>query len=174
MDEGQFERSRLVFWLWLAVPIGLMVAAMLPSRFYLDRSRRMLAERRVMLRSIDPLEDRLRSVDGLLKSLLSETSHGVEATDAATRRINQAAQRTGFSVRTLTVEKTLGESDRLRTLRISVQGQGTLLSAIQWLDALQAPGLLLRVETANVTALGVPSNSAIAGDFTLVLYLRPS
>ena len=150
MDLGQFARSRLVLRLWLIVPLALIVAAILPSRLYLDGVRRTLAERKAMLESIMPLESRLRDVDGILMTMVGPPARGIEATAPATRRISQTAQRFGFSIRTTTVEKDVGESDGMRTVRISVQGQGSLLSIIRWLDALQAPGLLLRVEAANL------------------------
>ena len=113
-------------------------------------------------------------VSGVLKSLLADAGHSAEATDETTRRIHQAAQRDGFTIRSLDVEKTSGRAGELRTFKISVRGEGPLLSLINWLNDLQRAEAPLRVEAAKVTCLGLPPDTAVSGEFTLVLFLRPS
>ena len=172
MDEGRFERTQLRLWLWLATPVVLALAAVLFSGLYLRGVRRALVQREALLESTVSLEKRLHDVDGVLKSVLAEAGQSTEAAAETTRRINQAAQRAGFNIRSLDVDKTAGQSGGLKTLSISVQGEGPLQSVIGWLDELQMPGLLLRVVAAKLTSLGLPPDSNVSGEFTLMLYLK--
>ena len=174
MDEGRFERSRLIFWAWLVTPAVLILAAMLPSYFLMVRTQRTLAERKSVLQTIAPMEDRLRMVNGILASLTVETGGSAQAADEATRRIYRAAQERGFTIRSLNVEKTPAESGGLKVLRISVQGEGSLPAIVNWLGEFQWPGLPLRVEAAKVTCLSLPPDNAASGEFTLALYLGHS
>ena len=174
MDAGRFEQSRRRFWLWIATPVVLMVVAGLPSCLHLRHARQALADRQALLAAAGPLEERLRSLDALMKSVVADAGHGAEAADETTRRINDAATRSGFVIRSLSVEKGTTESEGFKTLRVAVQGQGSLSATIHWLAALQKPGLLLRVETMKLMALGLPPDDTVGGEFTLVLYLSAS
>lgn len=110
-------------------------------------------------------------MDVLVKSMVADAGHGAEASDETTRRINQAATLSGFAIRSLSVEKGTTETDGFKTLRVAVQGQGPLVSTIRLLAELQKPGLLLRVETMKLTALSLPPDDVVGGEFTFVLYL---
>jgi hypothetical protein len=173
MDAGRFEQSRRRFWMWIATPVAVMVLAGVPSWLYLRHARHALAERQGLLAATVPLEERLRSMDVLLKSLVAGSGRGAEAADETTRRINHAATETGFVIRTLSVEKGMSETEGFKTLRIAVQGQGALPAVIHWLAELQKPGLLLRVESAKLTSLSLPPDDTVSGEFTLVLYMDP-
>jgi hypothetical protein len=171
MDAGRFEQSRRRFWVWMATPVVLIALAGFTSRLYLQHTRRVLAERLALLAAAGPLEERLRSLDALLKNVVAESGRGAETADETTRRINQAATQSGFVIRSLNVEKETAAAEGFAAQRIAVQGQGSLAATIRWLAELQRPGLLLRVETIKLTALSLPPDDTVGGEFTLVLYL---
>ena len=79
------------------------------------------------------LEDRLRDADRVLASVLPEVARSAEASDDVTKRVNQAAQRFGINLRSLTVDKAPGESGGLRTVAIAVRADGSLPAVIGWL-----------------------------------------
>ena len=56
MDLGRFERSRLLFWSWLIVPVALVLVTVAPSMLYLRRQREGLAQRQALLAKIPDLE----------------------------------------------------------------------------------------------------------------------
>ena len=172
MDLGRFERSRVRFWMWIAVPLALIVVACLPSWHHLARCRQQLAQRTALVAALAPLEERLATTESVLKKAVAEPDRGAEAVDQATRRINHAAQISGFVIRALNVDKASAVTEGFRVLRIAVSGQGALPAVVRWLSDLQAPGLMLRMESAKVTALSLPPDDTVSAEFTLAIYVR--
>ncbi len=172
MDLGRFERSRVRFWIWIAAPLVLIVVACLPSWRCLERSRRQLVQRTALVAAMVPLEERLGMTEAVLKKIVADPDRGAEAVDQVTRRLNHSAQLSGFVIRALNVEKASSATEGFRVLRIAVVGQGALPALIRWLSELQAPGLLLRMEAAKVTALSLPPDDTVAAEFTFAIYVR--
>ena len=174
MDLGRFERSRVRFWTWIVAPLIVIAAACLPSWRFLEASRRQLAKRTALAAAVVPFEKRLGTTEEVLKKVAAEADRGAEAVDELTRRINRSAQLSGFIVRSLNVDKASAPSEGFRVLRVVVSGQGALPAAIRWLSELQAPGLMLRVEEAKITALSLPPDDTVSADFILAVYVRSS
>jgi hypothetical protein len=174
MDAGRFERSRARFWTWIVTPLVVIVLAAIPSWFYLARVQRVLTQRRGLLESIRPVEERMRRSESLLRSLVPDVAHRAETADDLTRRIGLAAQKHDFSLRAVDVDKETGDAGELRTLRVTVNGQGSLPALIGWLQAVQSPGALLRVEKVRVTTLSLPPDDAVNAEVVFVLFLGAS
>lgn len=174
MDLGRFERSRLLFWSWLIVPVALVLVTVAPSMLYLRRQREGLAQRQALLAKIPDLEALTKSVDALLRSATPMADQGAQAAEEATRRLDQAAKNAGLVIRSMKVEDGTVPVEGFHTVRITVQVQGALRSVVQWLHETQKPGLLLSVQGAGLTALSLPPDEAFAGELVLVLYLRKS
>jgi hypothetical protein len=171
MDAGRFERSRGRFWAWIVTPLALMVLAVVPSWVYLARVQHALAQRRTLLKSIAPVEARLRHSESLLRSLVPSLAHRAESADDLTRRISAAAQKYDFRLRAMDVDKETGDAGELKTVRVTVSGQGSLAAVVGWLRAVQTPSILLRVEKVRLAALGAPPDEAASADVVFVLYL---
>jgi hypothetical protein len=174
MDVGRFARSRGHFWAWIATPLVLIVVATIPSWVYHARLQHVLTQRRALLDSIRPVEERLRRSESLLRSLVPDTRHRAETADELTRRIGLAAQKHEFSVRAVNVDKDTSDAGELKTVRVSVSGQGALSSFIGWLQAVQVRGVLLRVEKVSVKSLSLPPDDVVTAEVLFVLFLRAS
>lgn len=174
MDLGRFERSRVRFWVWIAAPLALMVAACLPAWRYLEVSRQRLAARAALVAALVPLEERLATSETVLKKIVASADRGPEAVDQVTKCINHAAQLAGFTIHSLNVDKATAATEGFRVLRIAVSGQGALPATIRWLSEVKVPGLMLRVEAAKITALGLPPEDLVTAEFTFAIYVRSS
>jgi len=174
MDVGRFERSRGRFWAWIATPLVLIALAAIPSWIHYARVQRVLTQRRALIESIRPVEERLRRSESLLRSLVPDVRHGAETADDLTRRIGLAAQKHAFSLRAVTVDKETADAGKLKTMRVSVSGQGALSALIGWLQAVQAPGALLRVEKMSVKTLSPPPDDVVTAEVLFVLFLGAS
>lgn len=172
MDLGRFERSRLLFWSWIAVPILIAAALLVPTVVYLGHQRDRLDLRRSLLGRIPDLEAQTKSIDGLLRSVTPTRELGPQAAEEATRRLDQAAKNAGLTLRSMKVEDGMGSADHFDTIRITVQVQGALRSVVRWLHEAQKPGLLLSVQGASLTALSMPPDETFSGELVLMLYLR--
>ena len=174
MDPGRFERNRWRFWMWIALPVTIILLAILPPWVYLKHVLGLQAQHRAMTESAAELDARLKTVDAALAAALPPLSRLGEATDDTTRRINQAAQRSGFAIRSLNVAKSPSPVEGLLAVTFTVQGEGSLPAVVKWLTEVQQPGLMLRVEKTKLAALKIPSDEVLASEFVLVLYVRPS
>ena len=156
MDLGRFMRSRLQLGLWLGVPVLLILAATIPSLLVLHNAREGLRKRQVLMEATPALEVRLRKASDLLTRVTPPAAQIGSATETATRRLDQAAQLSGL------------------TLRFTATVQGSLRSVVKWLDEVQKPGLLFSVYSSSLQALAQPPDETFAGDVVLVLHLRTS
>lgn len=172
MDLGRFERSRRQFWLWITVPVFLILLVTVPSMVYRSQVRRDLQEREKVLAGIPAAERAAEEVDALVKAVTPSSARLVEATEAATRRLDQAAKLTGLTVRALKVSEETLDTEGFKSVRLNVQIQGSLPAVVQWLDALQKPGMLISVHGATLNALSLPPSDEFAGDVALYLRLR--
>jgi hypothetical protein len=172
MDLGRFERSRRQFWLWITVPILLILLATVPSLVYRSHVRQDLRERENVLAGIPATERAAEEIDALVKAVTPSAVRLVETTEAATRRLDQAAKSSGLTVRSLKVSEETVDTDGFKSVRMNVQIQGSLPSVVQWLDALQKPGMLITVQGATLNALSLPPSDEFAGDVALYLRLR--
>lgn len=172
MDLGRFERSKVQFWLWITVPLLLLLLATLPSLLYRAHLRRDLERRQNTLAEIPAAERAVRGIDELLKAVTPSSAQQAEATESATRRLDQAAQVSGLTVRALKVSEEVDDRGAFRSVRMSVQIQGSLPAVVQWFDEVQKPGMLMSVQGASLNALNLPPSDEFAGDVTLYLRLR--
>ena len=172
MDLGRFERSRLQFWLWITVPLLLMVLTTVPSMVYLHLVRRDLQARQDLLAQVPAAEKRLRSAQDVLRAVTPVSTQLTEATEEATRRLDRAAKGAGLTIRSLKVAQGVEEEEGFTTANISVQLQGPLPAVVRWLDDVRKPGLLLSVREATLNSLGPSPDEEFSGDITVRLRLR--
>jgi hypothetical protein len=172
MDLGFFESSRLRFWLWLCIPALVAVAVTAATMVWLHQERKNLAERQALLADLPLIEVQVRKTEALLKSVSPVASQMAQATDGVSRRLDQAAQRAGLTVRSVKFGENGTSAEGLATLQISVQIQGPFRAVVQWLDEIQKPGILVSVKQAELLALSLPPDDTFTGDVVLMVYLR--
>ncbi|HMP75847.1 MAG TPA: hypothetical protein PKE12_06075 [Kiritimatiellia bacterium] len=172
MDAGKFFRSPVCFWLWIALPIALMVLATVPTAIHLDRATRGMNEREALLDQL-PLDNRrVRTTSELLAATTPVSARHAEAAQEATRRIDEFAARAGLTIRTLKVAEGLQQEGGLQVVTLQVQVQGSLRGIVQWMDELQRPGLLLDFSAGSLNASSITPDGPATGDFRLALCLR--
>lgn len=175
MDLGRFQRSRLTLGLWLGVPILLVVLTLLPSWIYLRYAHKDLSERQRLMTDVPMVEKLQKEIGTLLKAVTPEAERLLEATEEATRRLDQAAKNAGVTLRSIKVGEGEEQADaEFKSLTILVQLAGPLRAMVQWLDEIQRPGLLIQVQSATLNAVSLPPDQQFAGDVTLIIRLRKS
>lgn len=172
MDLGRFERSRFQFWTWILLPVVLMIAVTLPSYLYRLHVRRQLDEYQRLLAAVPATERVVRDVESLLKSVTPASTRVAEATEGATRRLDEAAKAAGLTLRALKVGEDVTTDGGFTSVRLGVQIQGGLPAVVQWMDDVQKPGMLISVQAATLNALSLPPTDSYSGDITLYLRLR--
>lgn len=172
MDLGRFERSRLQFSLWIALPLFLMAVTTIPSVFYLRHLQKDLAARKAVFDLLPAAELRARAASRVLKTVTLDAGRPSEGTDDATRRIDQAAKNAGVTVRALRFGEAPEEDAHFKTYLLIVEFNGTLRAVVQWLDEIQKPGLLFTIREASVNAYAAPPNEQYGGSVKLLLRLR--
>lgn len=172
MDLGFFESSRLRFWLWICVPAAAVIAVTGVSMAWLHQERQALKERQALLADLPLIEVQVRKTEALLKAATPVASQSAQGTETVSRRLDQAAQNAGLTVRSVKFGESGAAAGGFLAQRISVQIQGSLRSVVQWLDEIQKPGILLGVGKAEFTALSLPPDDMVAGDVLLIVYLR--
>ena len=172
MDLGLFESSRLRFWLWLATPVVVVAAVTVFSLGWLRQERRGLEARRVLADDLPMLEVQVRKADALLKSVALASDQTVAATEAVSRRLDEAARNAGLTIRSMKFGESTESVGGLVALKVAIQVQGPLRGVVQWLDEIQRPGLLLGVVQADLAALALPPDDTFSGDVVLRVYLR--
>ena len=174
MDLGRFMRSRLQLGLWLGVPVLLILVATIPSMVVLHNAREGLRQRQELMEATPALEVRLRKASDMLTRVTPPAAQLGPATEAATRRLDQAAQNAGLTLRSVKMDEQPVDVTGFKTLRFTATVQGSLRSVVKWMDEVQKPGLLFSVHSTSLQALAQPPDEGFAGDVVLILYLRAS
>lgn len=172
MDLGYFESSRVRYWLWICVPALLAMVATAGSLAWVRQERKGLEARQALLADLPLLEVQVRKAEERLKSVTPSGVRTAQGTEAVTRRLDQAAQRAGLTLRSVKLGETGQASGGFVSEQIAVQIQGSLRAVVQWLDEIQKPGVLLGVGQADLLALSVPPDDTFSGEVTLIVYLR--
>lgn len=172
MDLGLFESSRLRFWLWISTPVVVAAAVTALSWAWLRQERLGLEARQVLADDLPMLEVQTRKADALLKSVTLASDQTVAATEAVSRRLDEAAKNAGLAIRSMKFGESTESVAGLVALKVNIQVQGPLRGVVQWLDEIQRPGLLLGVVKADLAALALPPDDTFSGDVVLRVYLR--
>jgi hypothetical protein len=172
MDLGFFESSRLRYWLWICVPALVAVAVTVGSMAWVHRERKGLEARQALLADLPLLEVQVRKAEELLKSTTPAGDRTAQGTEAVTRRLDQAAQKAGLTLRSVKFGETGQAAGGFVSGKITVQIQGPLRAVVQWLDEIQKPGVLLGVGQAELLALSLPPDDTFSGEISLMVYLR--
>ena len=172
MDLGLFESSRLRFWLWISTPVVVAVAVTVLSLAWLHRERLGLEARRGLAEDLPTLEVQTRKAEALLTSVTLASDQAVAATEAVSRRLDEAAKNAGLAIRSVKFGESAETVAGLVALKVNIQVQGPLRGIVQWLDEIQRPGLLLGVVQADLSALALPPDDTFSGDLVLRVYLR--
>ena len=172
MDLGYFESSRLRYWLWICVPALLAVVATAGSLAWMRLERKGLEARQALLADLPVLEVQVRKAEDLLKSTTPSGARTAQGTEAVTRRLDQAAQHAGLTLRSVKLGETGQAGGGFVSEQITVQLQGSLRGVVQWLDEIQKPGVLLGVGQVELLALSVPPDDTFSGEVALLVYLR--
>lgn len=152
----------------------LIVAALVPSVLYRNYTRQHLAECENLLDALPLAEKRAHSAEQLLKAVTPTFALAPDATQDATRRLDEAATRAGLTLRALKVVEGAEDKNGFKSITLQVQTQGSLRSLVQWLDEIQRPGLLLGITSVAFNGLAPLSEGIYSADLRIALRLRTS
>lgn len=174
MDLGVFQSRRGAIWVWIAVPLLVIVLATAITMVMQRSARQALELRQADLARLPDLEQRVARASTLLQQITPTTAQQVERTQEATRRIDEAAAMAGVTIRSLKVVDEVRDEGEFRVVTIRVQAEGKLKAVAQWLDQVQKPGLLLSVRAGALNS-NIPITAGVySTDLTIQLRLRTS
>lgn len=151
MDVGIFTRGRFIFWCWILLPALLVGGAQCAVYLYGRLTAEALENRRTSMAVVPELKRKVAAVDLLMKRLAPGRSGEMPTIEVLSTRVNDCAQRFGFSLNLLVFHPPKVESgDTLPAVKVEVEGEGALVPLLSWLDEMQRPEHLLILDTASV------------------------
>lgn len=151
MDLGLFftTKRRLLYWIFLPV-LGLVVFYLI---FFnsLDSQKKALREREAFIELAPIMEQKVLMVEDMISNYKG-ASADTGVIEMLNLRMGKIAQTSNFSINSLAVEKGEAKSGiDLGVYKITLKGQGSLLSVIDFLKEVNLPRMLLAVESCNVS-----------------------
>lgn len=176
MDPASFLRSRTVLAVWVAVPLILILCVYQGTNLYCRRVEVHLAQDRAMMEILPDLMTGLnRARETLGKFAIGDSAPaGSENVDLF---LSEAPANHGFQLGSVQVsENAARKGDQSPYTSVNLEGRGTLLSMMRFLEILQQPNYLVTVESANVRLLAEGQEEPLyAGQFVLhYMTLSPS
>ncbi|MCZ7592000.1 MAG: hypothetical protein M5U15_07505 [Kiritimatiellae bacterium] len=174
MDLGIFQGRRGAFWVWVSVPLLLIVAATLTTGIMQRSARHELDTLRADLALLPDLEQRVQRAAAILQHATPTFAHRVERTQEATRRLDESAAENQVTIRSLKVLDEIRSEGDFSVVTFRVQAEGKLKAVALWLDQVQKPGLLLSVRAGSLSCNVPVTTGVYSVDFTIELRLRAS
>ncbi len=153
MSLRKIQRGRLELAGYILLPAVILVCIWVVERFYCTRMEQEIANRRLQLRFIPAMENRLQRARERMKSF-TDAEDGSDSSSELTMRLNSGAQESGLSTRSVKLEKLpLPASGGWTDYRVVALGEGTLLAVTRFIDDAERIGTRpFRVIQARVTA----------------------
>jgi hypothetical protein len=137
MDQSQFRSGRLEFALCIAVPLVALAVTLIPGHWYCRHLSLNLAQRAAWLKKLPVLEGQLATAQQGLRPFAVVGVAGDKASELSLCA-NQAAETSGFTIRSVNVEKQAGTgSEPWSDYSVMIAGDGSLKSIIRTVDSLQ-------------------------------------
>ncbi|MEI8351349.1 MAG: hypothetical protein WCG36_03450 [bacterium] len=167
MDQSQFRSGRLEFALCIAVPLVALAVTLIPGHGYCRHLSRNLAQREAWLKTLPVLEGQLATAQQALKPFAVVGVAGDKASELSLCA-NQAAETSGFTVRSVNVEKQAGTgSEPWSDYSVMIAGDGSLKSLIRTIDSLEHQSRL-RVAHVGLKAKWLVPDTAYGVDMTML------
>lgn len=151
MDVGVFSYRRTVLWAWGLLPILVLAGIHVVGTTVSRELNRAAAARREALRRLPDLDAREGRIDSLEAAFGLREAPAADGRDGIGARLNEAAQASAFRINSIMLERTAAIIPGFReTLRISIEGEGSLLELVRFMDGVQQPQHLTVVGSAVV------------------------
>jgi hypothetical protein len=153
MDLGLFKRRRSIVWLLIVCPLMAAAGIHYTVFLYSQHTAKALQERRAMATLLPDLVDALALSESFLESFPALHATAAGARSALTTRVSELSAKHNFTANRVRINS-LTTSGPVHQLEVSIEGEGSLLSIMKFVNELQAPESLssLLSFTIRITA----------------------
>jgi hypothetical protein len=187
MDLGLFRRSKTAFWAWVILPGALVAVVLYVVHVYCSYVDEVLQRRLAFDKLLPDLTHRVAMARDVMAGCSLMPKGESLAAEALSAKLNDAAQRCGFVINSVRVDKVEPEGKTklsllkkpaktvtaLPALQVTVQGEGLLAAIVKLVAEVQGPQTLVTVESAKVRAKRLIPEPMYEGEFVFVCYGVP-
>ena len=167
MDYALFARTSRRLWAWVVAPAVLVVAVHVSSGLFCRQMNRALHQRAAVLNLLPDMRQSQERAEEAVRRFSSSVRSGTS--EELGLRLNQTANRCGFAINELSVDKE-GGGGGAGVLKARFTGDGTLPSIVQFIHDLRAPDLLQSVESVRLRAIRFESEPVYSTEFVFRWY----
>ncbi len=164
MDLGLFKRKKIVFWLWIVLPLVVIVGIHFSVYTYCQHIAETVQTRRALALLLPDLDSALSLSEAEISRFSEISGTASEVRAAVNTRISAVSAECGLVVNSLRITSELTK-DPLQKLEVSMDGEGGLLAVMKFMNRLQSPELLISLVNANLRIAKFEPNVVYNYDF---------
>jgi hypothetical protein len=149
MDLGLFRRRQFVFWLWIICPLILTAGIHFSVFLYCRHMAETLQERRAMAELLPDLVDAQSLAETSIDAFPSIRATAADARSEITTRVSELSAKHNFVVNSLRIGSAAA-SGPVKKLEVTIEGEGSLLAVMKFVNEFQTPESLTSLLSASV------------------------
>ncbi len=154
MDSGIFLSNRKNMLLWVLTPLLISAVFYLFLFSYFKNRESLFLEKRSFIESIPLINQKISAAEVLLKKY-NFTMSKSESIEKLNSQLREAARLANISIDSLNIDANpQGSSDR-SIFKVAVKTAGSLGSIAGFIEAIQASGMLLTLDSAKIRLYGI-------------------
>jgi len=149
MDLGLFRRKKIVFWLWIVLPVFVIVGIHFSVCRYCRHAAESVQQRQALALLLPDLDSALALSEAEISKFSEISGSAAEVQVEINTRISAVSAECGLVVNSLRITSE-STKDPLQKLKVSMDGEGGLLAVMKFMNRLQRPELLISLVNTSL------------------------